>query len=108
VCDLHPEFGYVGRPSVRRKLGLVLAFLVFGLVAVGSGLAVVMADFAAGVSLRGTKLRSGIQSFRCSYVERTYLGPKRSAQAEIYERGQSVHLSTRSRPAGDHLSACVE
>jgi hypothetical protein len=44
VCDLHPEFGYVVSASVRRKLGLVLAFLVFGLVAGASGLAVFMAD----------------------------------------------------------------
>jgi hypothetical protein len=44
VCDLHPEFGYVGSANLRRKLGLVLAFLVFGLVAGASGLAVFMAD----------------------------------------------------------------
>jgi hypothetical protein len=44
VCDLHPEFGYVVSASVRRKLGLVLAFLVFGLVAGASGLAVFLAD----------------------------------------------------------------
>jgi hypothetical protein len=45
VCDLHPEFGYVGSASVRRKLGFVLAFLVVGLVAGASGLAVFMANF---------------------------------------------------------------
>jgi hypothetical protein len=44
VCDLHPEFGYVGSANLRRKLGLVLAFLVFGLVAGASGLVVFMAD----------------------------------------------------------------
>ena len=44
MCDLHPEFGYVGSASLWRKLSLVLAFLVFGLVAGASGLAVFMAD----------------------------------------------------------------
>lgn len=43
--DLHPEFGYVGfAPRLCRKLGLVLAFIVFGLVAGASGVAVFMAD----------------------------------------------------------------
>jgi hypothetical protein len=43
--DLHPEFGYVGSaPRLFRKLGLVLAFIVFGLVAGASGVAV----FTAG------------------------------------------------------------
>jgi hypothetical protein len=43
--DLHPEFGYVGfAPGLCRKLGLVLAFIVFGLVAGASGVAVFMAD----------------------------------------------------------------
>jgi hypothetical protein len=45
VRDLHPEFGYVGfAPRLYRKLGLVLAFIVFGLVAGASGVAVFMAD----------------------------------------------------------------
>jgi hypothetical protein len=42
--DLHPEFGYVGSaPRLLRKLGLVSAFVVFGLVAVVSGVTVFMA-----------------------------------------------------------------
>ena len=45
MCDAHPEFGYVGSASVRHKLGFVLAFLVFGLVAGAGGLAVFIADF---------------------------------------------------------------
>jgi hypothetical protein len=42
--DLHPEFGYVGSPRLFRKLGLVLTFIVFGLVAAAGGVAVFMAD----------------------------------------------------------------
>jgi hypothetical protein len=45
VCDAHPEFGYVGSASVRHKLGFVLAFVVLGLVAGASGVAVFIADF---------------------------------------------------------------
>jgi hypothetical protein len=42
--DLHPEFGYVGSaPRLFRKLGLVSAFVVFGLMAGASGVAVFMA-----------------------------------------------------------------
>jgi hypothetical protein len=41
---LHPEFGYVGSPRLCRKLGLVLAFIVFGLVAGANGITVFMAD----------------------------------------------------------------
>jgi hypothetical protein len=42
--DLHPEFGYVGSsPRLFRKLGLVCAFVVFGLMAGASGVAVFMA-----------------------------------------------------------------
>src|SRR5271166_2230118 len=41
--DLHPESGYVGSaPRVFRKLGLVSAFVVFGLMAAASGVAVFM------------------------------------------------------------------
>jgi hypothetical protein len=43
-CDLHPEFGYVGSANLRRKLDFVLAFLVFGLIAGASGVAVFMVD----------------------------------------------------------------
>jgi hypothetical protein len=43
--DLHPEFGYVGSaPRLCRKLGLVLSFVAFGLVAGASGVAFFMAD----------------------------------------------------------------
>jgi hypothetical protein len=42
--DLHPEFGYVGSPRLCRKLGLALAFIVVGLVAIANGVAVFMAD----------------------------------------------------------------
>jgi hypothetical protein len=42
--DLHPEFGYVGSaPKLFRKLGLVSAFVVFGLMAGASGVALFMA-----------------------------------------------------------------
>jgi hypothetical protein len=42
--DLHPEFGYMGSgPRLWRKLGLVLAFIAFGLVAAASGVTVFMA-----------------------------------------------------------------
>jgi hypothetical protein len=42
--DLHPEFGYVGSaPKLFRKLGLVSAFVAFGLMAGVSGIAVFMA-----------------------------------------------------------------
>ena len=42
--DLHPEFGYVGSaPRVLRRIGLVLSFLVFGVVAGASGVAVFLA-----------------------------------------------------------------
>jgi hypothetical protein len=42
--DLHPEFGYVGSaPKLFRKLGLVSAFVAFGLMAGASGIAVFMA-----------------------------------------------------------------
>ena len=44
ACALRPEFGYFGSPQLCRKLGLVLAFIVFGLVAGANGLAVLMAD----------------------------------------------------------------
>jgi hypothetical protein len=41
--DLHPEFGYVGSaPRLFRKLGLIISFVVFGLVAGVSGVAVFM------------------------------------------------------------------
>ena len=43
--DLHPEFGYVGSaPRLFRKLALVLAFLVIGLIAGVSGVAVFVAS----------------------------------------------------------------
>jgi hypothetical protein len=43
--DLHPEFGYVGSaPRLFRRLGLVLSFVVFGLIAAASGVAVFTAD----------------------------------------------------------------
>src|SRR3974377_892573 len=44
VCDLHPEFGYIG-PTYRRLRTLrnVLAFTVFGLLAAASGVAVFLA-----------------------------------------------------------------
>jgi hypothetical protein len=36
--DLHPEFGYIGSgPRMWRKVGLVLVFIVIGLVAAASG-----------------------------------------------------------------------
>ena len=42
--DLHPEFGYIGSaPKLFRKLGLVSAFVAFGLMAGVSGIAVFMA-----------------------------------------------------------------
>ena len=41
--DLHPEFGYVGPVPGMLKLGYVSAFVVFGLVAVVSGVTVFMA-----------------------------------------------------------------
>ena len=41
---IHPEFGYVGSPRLCRKLGLVLAFIVFGLVAGAKGITVFIAD----------------------------------------------------------------
>jgi hypothetical protein len=42
--DLHPEFGYVGSaPKLFRKLRLVSAFVVFGLMAGASSIAVFMA-----------------------------------------------------------------
>jgi hypothetical protein len=43
ACALHPEFGYFGSPRLCGKLGLVLAFMVFGLVAGANGLGVFMA-----------------------------------------------------------------
>jgi hypothetical protein len=44
VCDLHPEFGYIGPTHRRlRTLRNVLAFTVFGLLAGASGVAVFMA-----------------------------------------------------------------
>ena len=44
VSDLHPEFGYMGSgPNLRRKVGLVIIFMVFGLVAGLSGITVFMA-----------------------------------------------------------------
>jgi hypothetical protein len=44
VCDLHPEFGYIGPTHRRlRTLRTVLAFTVFGLLAGASGIAVFMA-----------------------------------------------------------------
>ena len=36
----HPDFGYVGSPRSCRKLGLVLAFIVVGLVAGASGVTI--------------------------------------------------------------------
>ena len=43
ASDLHPEFGYLGSaPRVFRRLGLVLSFVAFGIVAGASGLAVFM------------------------------------------------------------------
>ena len=44
ACGVHPEFGYLGCPLLCRKLGLVLAFIVFGLVAGARSVAVFMAD----------------------------------------------------------------
>jgi hypothetical protein len=45
VRDLHPEFGYLGSLHLfGRKLGLVLVFIGFGVIAGMSGLAVFMAD----------------------------------------------------------------
>ena len=42
--DLHPEFGYIGSgPRLWRKVGIVLAFTVFGLIAATSGLSIFMA-----------------------------------------------------------------
>jgi hypothetical protein len=41
--DLHPEFGYAGSTPRMLKLGYLAAFVVFGLVAVVSGVAVFMA-----------------------------------------------------------------
>ena len=41
--DLHPEFGYVGPTPRMLKLGYVSAFVVFGMVAVVSGVTVFMA-----------------------------------------------------------------
>ena len=42
--DLHPEFGYVGfAPRLFRKIGIVLSFIVFGLVACVSVVAVFLA-----------------------------------------------------------------
>ena len=41
--DLHPEFGYVGPTPRMLKLGYASAFVVFGLVAVVSGVIVFMA-----------------------------------------------------------------
>jgi hypothetical protein len=44
ASDLHPEFGYMGSgPNLRRKVGLVVIFVVFGLVAGLSGITVFMA-----------------------------------------------------------------
>ena len=43
ASDLHPEFGYLGSaPRVFRRLGLVVSFVAFGIVAGASGLAVFM------------------------------------------------------------------
>ena len=127
VCDRHPELGYVGCPGVRRKLGLVLAYLVFELVAGASGLAVFMADFDCDAKSRcassdarlgtrqgfaeGTQLRSGIHSFRCSHVERTYLGSNVPEVARISRniRASPKRSALDSLAAGrDHLGACVE
>src|SRR5271166_600266 len=44
ACGLHPEFGYVGSPGLRRRLGRGLAFAVFGLLAAAGGVGVFMAD----------------------------------------------------------------
>jgi hypothetical protein len=45
VRDLHPEFGYLGSLHLfGRKLGLVLVFIGFGVLAGMSGLAVFVAD----------------------------------------------------------------
>jgi hypothetical protein len=44
ACGVHPEFGYLGCPRLCRKLGLVLAFIVFGLDAGARSVAVFMAD----------------------------------------------------------------
>jgi hypothetical protein len=45
ASDLHPEFGYLGSaPRVFRRLGLVLSFVAFGIVAGASGLAVFMTN----------------------------------------------------------------
>ena len=41
--DLHPEFGYVGPTPRMLKLGYASAFVVFGLVAIVSGVTVFMA-----------------------------------------------------------------
>jgi len=52
--DLHPEFGYVGSgPRVFRRIGTVLAFAAFGIVAAASGMAVFMAtpDAVPGASV---------------------------------------------------------
>jgi hypothetical protein len=44
VCDLHPEFGYIGSAHRRlRTLRIVVAFTVFGLIAGASGVGVFMA-----------------------------------------------------------------
>src|SRR6516225_10021892 len=43
ASHLHPEFGYVGSTPRMLKLGYVSAFVVFGLVAVVSGVTVFMA-----------------------------------------------------------------
>ena len=44
VCDLHPEFGYIGSAHRRlRTLRILLAFTVFGLIAGASAVAVFMA-----------------------------------------------------------------
>jgi hypothetical protein len=43
--DLHPEFGYIGSaPRVFRRLGWVLSFVAFGIVAGASGVAVFLAS----------------------------------------------------------------
>lgn len=93
--DLHPEFGYIGNaPAVLRKLGFVIAFAGFGLIATLSNLSVFVTEpddpmkalaLAPEQALRGTTP-----------------APPTSPVLE----NRSVESSSTDKPPGASNSAC--
>jgi hypothetical protein len=106
--DLHPEFGYVGSaPRLCRKLGLVLSFIVFGLVAGASGVAVFMAnpdpDPMHAMALAPVEALIGATNFSVTATVETKGAQPPSAQKADKAGGikSPCRENTAEQPGGD-------